>query len=91
MKGTSPSQASREPSGLRYTATKCQDGEANLFINSLFSGRGIHGNSNQFDKDGGVLVVRTKPNRLERGVGSTSDLPQSPNARRVGARGCLRA
>jgi hypothetical protein len=35
MKGTSPSQASRTPVGLRFTATKCQDGEANLFINSL--------------------------------------------------------
>jgi len=35
MKGTSPSQASRTPSGLRFTATRCQDGEANLFINSL--------------------------------------------------------
>lgn len=35
MKGTSPPQASRIPSGLRFTATKCQDGEANLFINSL--------------------------------------------------------
>lgn len=36
MKGTSPSQASRTPSGLRFTAQQCQDGEANLFINSLF-------------------------------------------------------
>ena len=35
MKGTSPSQASRALSGLRFTAQQCQDGEANLFINSL--------------------------------------------------------
>jgi hypothetical protein len=35
MKGTSPSQASRAPVRLRFTASKCQDGEANLFINSL--------------------------------------------------------
>jgi hypothetical protein len=34
MKGTSPSQASRIPSGLRLTATKCQDAEVKLFINS---------------------------------------------------------
>jgi transposase len=27
---------SRDPWGLRFTATKCHDGEANLFINSLF-------------------------------------------------------
>jgi hypothetical protein len=37
MKGTSPSQASRTPVGLRFTASKCQDGEANLFINLLVS------------------------------------------------------
>jgi transposase len=37
MKGTSPSQVSRSLLGLRFTATKCHDGEANLFINSLFS------------------------------------------------------
>ena len=36
MKGTSPSQASRTLPGLRFTAQQCQDGEANLFINSLF-------------------------------------------------------
>lgn len=36
MKGTSPFQASRILSGLRFTAQQCQDGEANLFINSLF-------------------------------------------------------
>ena len=35
MKGTSPSQASRFLLRLRPAATKCQDGEANLFINSL--------------------------------------------------------
>jgi hypothetical protein len=33
MNSTSPSQASRAPSGLRLTAQQCQDGEANLFIN----------------------------------------------------------
>lgn len=38
MKRTSPSQANRDPSGLRFTATKCQDGETNLFINSLENG-----------------------------------------------------
>ena len=36
MEGTSPSQASRAPSGLRFTAQQRQDGEANLFINSPF-------------------------------------------------------
>jgi len=41
MKGTSPSQASRDPWGLRFTATECQDGEAKLFINS--PERGNHG------------------------------------------------
>jgi hypothetical protein len=40
MKGTSPSQASRAPQGLRCAASKCQDGEANLFINSLVSLKG---------------------------------------------------
>jgi hypothetical protein len=35
MKETSPSQARRDPQGLRFTATQCHDGEANLFINSL--------------------------------------------------------
>jgi hypothetical protein len=35
MKGTSPSQASRTPLGLLFTATKRQDGEASLFIKSL--------------------------------------------------------
>jgi len=34
MKGTSPSQASRAPRGLRLTATECQDGEGELSINS---------------------------------------------------------
>lgn len=45
MKGTSPSQASRRLSGLRFTAIECQDGEANLLprrnfmaINSLDMG-----------------------------------------------------
>jgi hypothetical protein len=37
MKGSSPSQASRAPEGLWFTASKCQDGEANLFINLLVS------------------------------------------------------
>ncbi len=40
MKGTSPSQASINPSGLRFTAIKCHDGEVKLFINS--PGRGNH-------------------------------------------------
>ena len=35
MKGTSPSQASRAPPGWRFTAQQCQEGEVNLFINSL--------------------------------------------------------
>jgi hypothetical protein len=34
MKGTSPSQASHDLPGLRFTATKCHDGEVKLFINS---------------------------------------------------------
>jgi hypothetical protein len=36
MKGTSPSQASRTLSGLRFTATKFQDGEANLLARRNF-------------------------------------------------------
>ena len=36
MKGTSPSQASRTPSGLRFRATRCQDGEANLLARRNF-------------------------------------------------------
>lgn len=35
MKGTPPSKANRAPSGLRLTAIKCNDGEADLFISAL--------------------------------------------------------
>jgi hypothetical protein len=37
MKGSSPSRATRAPEGLRCATSKCQDGEANFFINSLLS------------------------------------------------------
>jgi predicted TIM-barrel enzyme len=40
MKGTSPSQVIRAPSGLRLTATECHDGEVVLFINSLVFRKG---------------------------------------------------
>jgi hypothetical protein len=40
MKGTSPSQVIRAPSGLRLPATQCHDGEVKVFINSLGLGRG---------------------------------------------------
>lgn len=36
MKGTSPSQASRRLSGLRFMATQCQDGEAKLLVRRNF-------------------------------------------------------
>jgi hypothetical protein len=46
MKGTSPSQASRDLSRLRLTATECQDGEAKrlarrnfMVINSFWRGK----------------------------------------------------
>jgi hypothetical protein len=37
MKGTAPSQTSRAPSGLRFTATTCHDGEANLLARRNFT------------------------------------------------------
>jgi len=44
MKGTSPSQVSREPLGLRSTATERHDGEVKLVINSPENG--IHDHRN---------------------------------------------
>jgi len=52
MNGAAPSQASRKPSGLRLTATECQDGEVELFINLLERGNHDHRErSNRFGKE----------------------------------------
>ncbi len=48
MKGTSPSQAIRAPSGLRFMANNGQDGEGNLFINSIEMGN--HGYRNRWNQ-----------------------------------------
>ena len=62
MKGTSPSQANRDLSGLRFTAIKCHDGGVKLFINSL--GRENHGYRNRWHRLRQIRTLRSKLERL---------------------------